>query len=481
MLLPHNLTVYAEFEEMLQKYNECILITATGTGKSYITEEYLTQNDYRALVISPKLAISDSWNKLTDRVETITYQAFYRHYNDIDGYDCYIFDEAHHIGGEVWGSAYVDFRKRITKPVIGLTAESRRFTDGGRDVAELYFNKHAVYGYSQQDAVEKGILPAATYVMALFDAHSLYSTYEEYRTKITEKLWGRLSKTLRNYMKIDEILKKHMPHNTRKGIVFVDSIERTQFAQSLIEQTFPSEDVYVIHSKMRRKTVSHVLQKFREIKHGYLIAVDMLNEGLHIGGVNTLIMLRKTASPMVYMQQLGRALTPNTKDVVVFDFVGNHNSLKIVDRDTYNTGTVRKSRGHRINRTNSMISSQSIVHDYVSAVSEILEKIDRDIKINLNTRTNVPWTIHEDTVLRRWYPIIGREIHTMLPGRTENACATRASQNQIRHDRKHDFTKNEAFTVKCAYDHMSFDEITLLLPKRTDDEIKLIIKYLELE
>ena len=51
MLMDHNIEVYKKFECMVNKSKKCILITATGTGKSYIVAEYLDRYNLRALAI----------------------------------------------------------------------------------------------------------------------------------------------------------------------------------------------------------------------------------------------------------------------------------------------------------------------------------------------------------------------------------------------------------------------------------------------
>ena len=61
-----------------------------------------------------------------------------------------------------------------------------------------------------------------------------------------------------------------------------------------------------------------------------LFAVDMLNEGLHINGLDGVVMLRDTNSNIIFLQQLGRALSVSddrTTQPWVFDFVNNIESL----------------------------------------------------------------------------------------------------------------------------------------------------------
>ena len=58
----------------------------------------------------------------------------------------------------------------------------------------------------------------------------------------------------------------------------------------------------------------------------------MLNEGLHVDGVNGVIMLRRTASPRIFYQQIGRCIAAGGYDApIIFDFVNNFNSIMATD------------------------------------------------------------------------------------------------------------------------------------------------------
>ncbi len=60
-----------------------------------------------------------------------------------------------------------------------------------------------------------------------------------------------------------------------------------------------------------------------------LFAVDVFNEGVDIPEIQTVLMLRPTDSPVVFLQQLGRGLrrTADNTALRVIDFVGNHHSF----------------------------------------------------------------------------------------------------------------------------------------------------------
>ena len=67
-----------------------------------------------------------------------------------------------------------------------------------------------------------------------------------------------------------------------------------------------------------------------------LFCIDMLNEGIHVDGVSGVILLRPTISPIIYKQQIGRALAAGAKkDAVIIDVVLNIENL-------YSIGTIQE-------------------------------------------------------------------------------------------------------------------------------------------
>ncbi|NDC77707.1 MAG: DUF3427 domain-containing protein, partial [Chitinophagia bacterium] len=68
-----------------------------------------------------------------------------------------------------------------------------------------------------------------------------------------------------------------------------------------------------------------ILQRFRRKETHYLFVVDMLNEGVDIPGIDTILFLRPTESMTVFLQQLGRGLRKDEGKayLTVLDFIGN--------------------------------------------------------------------------------------------------------------------------------------------------------------
>ena len=68
------------------------------------------------------------------------------------------------------------------------------------------------------------------------------------------------------------------------------------------------------------------LDDLRARRINAVFAVDVLNEGLDMPDVDTVLMLRPTESATVFLQQLGRGLrrTPTKAVLTVLDFIGFH-------------------------------------------------------------------------------------------------------------------------------------------------------------
>ena len=59
-----------------------------------------------------------------------------------------------------------------------------------------------------------------------------------------------------------------------------------------------------------------------------LFCIDMLNEGVHVEGISGVILFRPTISPIVYKQQIGRALTAGDNATpLILDIVNNFEGL----------------------------------------------------------------------------------------------------------------------------------------------------------
>ena len=467
ILLDHNIQTYQDLETILSKSNKAMVVAATGAGKTSVALKYLEDHSLHGLVVCPQVSICRQWDAASDRVGTMTYQAFCNR-PDVSNYDCYIFDEAHHTGASKWGAAVKDLMASTTKPILGLTADPKRYLDGGRDMGQELWDGNVVYGVDLDEAIQRGILPGGIFVCALFDAGA---ELEKYRNvSVTDTLKGRLDTSLENCLSIKDILYKHMPAGKRKGIVFTDCIDRIQESVALIQAIYPFEPVSYIHSECSQKHNITTLMEFNKAEHGFIVTVDMLNEGYHTPDVNTIIMLRRTSSPNVFMQQLGRGLTPSSKDVAIFDFVGNNCGLKLIEKH------IKQTEGHvgitdSTGKKGEKKSSQFITFDYATPVLSVI----RDIKAFLNGG----WTEDEDNILRTNYSAMGTKVTVLLPERTTVACKHRARQLGIADSASSPWTKAEDDILRTNYPTIGA-KVASLLPGRTTVACRLRARQLGL-
>lgn len=128
-----------------------------------------------------------------------------------------------------------------------------------------------------------------------------------------------------------------------KYIVFCNTIDNLYDYYDEVEDWFSGigeVKKYQVHSYKKRKENQKQLDEFNNDSDGLsvLFCVDILNEGVHVDDIDGVILLRKTISPIIYFQQIGRALSfsGRNKKITIFDLVnnfGNHNAIDAVYKE----------------------------------------------------------------------------------------------------------------------------------------------------
>lgn len=80
----------------------------------------------------------------------------------------------------------------------------------------------------------------------------------------------------------------------------------------------------------------------------WLFVADLLNEGVDLPALNTLLFLRPTQSATIFIQQLGRGLrrSPGCEVLTVLDFVGRHRNAWLPLEALHDAGAPRDARTH---------------------------------------------------------------------------------------------------------------------------------------
>lgn len=351
-LFDYNVGAFADLITYFRTNQSALVYICTGGGKTTTALEYLRLVGGKALVLGPGDTIKTGWEDarnwtgLGANADVLNYQTFMRDYKtrDLSQYSVIICDEAHHLDAERWGEGVVHALKETNIKIIGLTATptSKQF-----DGTDSIFGGRICYGLNLADGIEKGLIHPFGYVQSIYRMEDVKDDFARYGTMGT-MLWERLN-IQANQNKIEDILKKHMPTNRRKIIVFVSNKDEIPFAKEVMQKYDP---IFESTDCMRTLTCELADDVKADTKRWFddkapsensderdyskdthskcLITVAMVNEGAHYTGINTLIMFRSTKSVRLYLQQLGRIVVKSDKenpDGVVFDFTNNAESL----------------------------------------------------------------------------------------------------------------------------------------------------------
>lgn len=110
-----------------------------------------------------------------------------------------------------------------------------------------------------------------------------------------------------------------------KIICFVDRITNIEEAKQNVIKWFKKElNIFEVSHKQTKNQVNNIIETFKSINGiNILFCVNILNEGVHLPGVDCIIFLRKTKSNVIYNQQLGRVISSNVENPIIFDLVNN--------------------------------------------------------------------------------------------------------------------------------------------------------------
>lgn len=439
----HNIEIYSKVESLLNAQNKALLVLGTGLGKTSTALSYALKYGYRVLVVCPRDNIKDTWEIYSPIVNTISYVSLANETETFDysKYDLIVFDEAHHLNAPIWGKGIRHLLdNNVNIKILGLTATP--LCDGGKkNIADIFFKDCTVVGYNAIEGIKNGVLHPVSYVSSFYtkpkEIDDALEKCKESTDELTMKLKGRLNLALNNTPTLKEIITSNMPHGNRKGIIFAQTIEDMDEAIKILKDIYPNEEYRKIHSLMNREEVQNIKEWFSNTDSGYLCTVDMISEGSHYKGVNTIFMFRKTKSGNLFEQQLGRCMTqtslPNPH-CIVFDLVNNMRNVReftarLADAISRH-GIVKTLKGERyvnpdVLSGGAKISEQYVVEDYTQDIVDAYDEV--------NKLLGGFWTEEEDSILREFYPIEGvAGCALRLKGRTQESIKGRAKRIEIK-------------------------------------------------
>lgn len=349
-LYPHNQQAYNALLKMLQMENRACVIEPPGCGKSFIALKLIEDNpDKDFLWLGPnsyvfaeqKANFEHAGASLPKNVTTMTYAAVMTKARggQLRAYaDYVILDEFHHCGAPEWGKGVdIILEQCPTSKIVGLSATEIRYSDNERNMAQELFFGNVAWKMSFEEAWVRGILPFPIYVCALYDSASTLGDLiarideirEERRRSSLKRQYEKLRRAVDLADGLDIVFEKHLTKKSSKIVVFCSGVRHVE-ELCLLGRTWFKRVNENIHTYKTYDANPFGEKDYTDFKKDdsdalkVLYCINQLNEGVHIKGIDAVVMVRPTQSPVIFKQQLGRALdVGGGRTPLVFDLVNN--------------------------------------------------------------------------------------------------------------------------------------------------------------
>ena len=352
---------YLNLVNNLKKYGKTALVRSTGFGKSYMLVR-LCKNYNNILYLYPNtklkneiIKICNEQNYNTQNITFMSYMKLIRLEEFQNDYDLIICDECHRIGADRTRVALTNLLKNNTSAhFVAASATPNRMD--AFDVIDKFCDNVNVYEYTLHNAFQDGLLKKPYYV---FCTHNPIEKIEhdikiEVQKNPGEVRFQELQKNIieiANLYNIENIIRSGCQQisqdNYYKFICFFNGFshidEKKDEVIGWFQKAFPSFKINTLTITSKNKTETNNANKLNSMKKksntiDLIMCIDMLNMGYHLKDLTGILMYRCTYSDIIYIQQLGRALSSgNNRPCIVFDIVDNidrHSLFDSYDRDT---------------------------------------------------------------------------------------------------------------------------------------------------
>lgn len=357
-LFEHNEKAYRAAIRMMEQYGKAAIVHPTGTGKSFIAFKLIEDNPEKVVIwLSPSEYIFKTQLESLKRndpefpLENVHFYTYAKlmcctqaQLGEIAAQKpaYIILDEFHRAGAECWGESTVALLKLCPDAkLLGLTATNIRYLDNNRDMAEELFDNRVASEMTLGEAVVRGILPAPKYVTMVYQYQKALAKYQarvdNLRTPgiqdVNQKYLDALRRALEQADGLDKVFAHHITNKDGKYIVFCANKEHMDEMVSHVPEWFAgvNPDVVVYEAYSDDPNTDKAFVDFKTDTSNrlkLLFCIDMLNEGVHVEGISGVILFRPTISPIIYKQQIGRALTAgDTAAPLILDVVNNFEGL----------------------------------------------------------------------------------------------------------------------------------------------------------
>lgn len=411
-LYKHNKEAYNAVLSMLSRTGKAAVIHPTGTGKSFIgfklcedmpgeTVCWLSPSEYIFKTQLENLKKA-SGGYVPENIVFLTYAKLMNMSDEAiaeirPGY--IIFDEFHRCGAEMWGQGVQNLLNAYPDvPILGLSATNIRYLDNQRNMADELFDGNVASEMTLGEAIVRGILNAPKYVLSVF---SYQNDLEKYERRVRKSRNKAVRDTANEYLEalrrslnkadgLEDVFFRHMEEKNGKYIIFCANFEHLSDMVSRSKKWFSKVDrsphVYIAYSD--DPSTSKEFEDFKQDDSDHLkllFCIDMLNEGIHVDDISGVILLRPTVSPIIYKQQIGRALSASKKkNAVIFDIVLNIENL-------YSIGAIEEEMEIATSYYRSLGEGDEVINERFKVIDEV-----RDCRLlfeKLNDTLTASWDV----------------------------------------------------------------------------------------
>jgi len=379
----------------LENKNKALLISATGTGKTYLSAFDVKEvNPKTCLFIVHRANIAKAAMKtyskvfgsgksmgmysgeqkeieadfLFSTVQTISIDGnlhqFEKHH-----FDYIVIDETHRAGADSYQKILNHFEPKF---LLGMTATPERM-DGFDIFKEFDYN--IAYEIRLHRALEEQML-------CMFHYFGVTDITVDGRVLEEDASFNLLSANERVHNIIEKAEFYGCDNGCVRGLVFCSSVEESnELSKAFNSRGYKSISLSGSSTEIERTDAISRLESDNEVdKLDYIFTRDIFNEGIDIPKVNQIIMLRATQSAIIFVQQLGRGLrkADNKEYVTIIDFIGNYSNSYLVPvalygNMSYNKDTLRKLM---VSGSNLIPGASTVNFDKISR-ERIFESIDK--------------------------------------------------------------------------------------------------------
>ncbi len=364
--------------------NKGILISATGTGKTYLSAfDVKRVQPKKFLFIAHRDVILKAARKSYENVfgptvkmglyagstkteEPYVFASIYTLYKDEclqqfapDEFEYIVVDEVHRSGASIYQKVLGYFKPKF---LLGMTATPER-TDGF-DIFKM-FDHNIAYEIRLNKALEEDMLVP-------FHYHGI--------TDLTVN--GQEIDDNSDFMKLTASERvRHIVKKTReygcdrgrvKGLMFCSNIQEANGLSEILNNEYNMHTLALTGSA----SISERMEAMERLETDdpsmnpldYIITVDIFNEGVDIPKVNQIVMLRPTQSAIIFVQQLGRGLRKaRNKDYLeVIDFIANYSNNFMIPIALYGDRSFNKDKLRRNLVNNYMPGASTVYFDEIT-------------------------------------------------------------------------------------------------------------------